>query len=74
VHPDGQRDRILCMDKHSQLAMPSSYLARQADVCRAQAKHFSKPECDLLRKMANSFDEIAADADLRKAVAAGRCW
>jgi hypothetical protein len=62
------------MEKHSQLASPSSYLARQANVCRAQAEHFSQPERGLLVKMANSFDEIAADADVRKAVAANRCW
>jgi hypothetical protein len=70
VHPCAYRDRIQCMDKHSKVPSLGTDFARQAEACRAQAKHFSQPERDLLVKIANSFDEIAAAFDVRMS----RCW
>jgi hypothetical protein len=49
-------------------------LARAAETCRVQAKHFREPERKLLLTIAKVFDELASMTDARKAIDAVRCW
>jgi hypothetical protein len=49
-------------------------LAREAETCRVQAKHFREPERKLLLTIAKVFDELASMTDARKAIDAVRCW
>jgi hypothetical protein len=74
MHPGAAVARIIGMDKHSEPAANPRNLAGHAAACRAQADHFSKPERDLLVNIANTFDEMSLAADIRRAVAATRCW
>jgi hypothetical protein len=54
--------------------MRAQNLIDEAQACRTHARTVTRSERDLLFKIADAFEEMAAASEARKAVAETRCW
>ena len=74
LRPAASNLRTSTSANQQEVAVSRDEMVCEAAKCREQARHFGRPERELLLEIANAFDEMAQKSGRRHGVAALRCW